>query len=35
MHVQVGYPDEQSEAAIVRLNRAEEGGAKAVVDVSR
>ena len=33
--VQVGYPDEQSEAAIVRLNRAEEGGAKAVVDVSR
>jgi MoxR-like ATPase len=28
MHVQVGYPDEQSEAAIVRLNRAEESAAK-------
>jgi MoxR-like ATPase len=28
MHVQVGYPDEKSEAAIVRLNRAEENEAK-------
>lgn len=29
MHVQVGYPDEKSEAAIVRLNRAEESEARA------
>src|SRR5262249_48896583 len=29
MHVQVGYPDEKSEAAIVRLNRDEETGAAA------
>jgi MoxR-like ATPase len=28
MHVQVGYPDEKSEAAIVRLNRGEEFAAK-------
>jgi MoxR-like ATPase len=28
MHVQVGYPDEASEAEIVRLNRAEEAAAK-------
>ncbi|MEQ1956126.1 MoxR family ATPase [Mesorhizobium sp. CN2-181] len=28
MHVQVGYPDEKSEAAIIRLNRAEENEAK-------
>ena len=28
MHVEVGYPDEKSEAAIVRLNRAEENAAK-------
>jgi MoxR-like ATPase len=28
MHVQVGYPDEKSEAAIVRLNRGEEAAAK-------
>ncbi|MFK4771710.1 AAA family ATPase [Rhizobium sp. ZW T2_16] len=27
MHVEVGYPDEQSEAAIMRLNREEENGA--------
>jgi MoxR-like ATPase len=27
MHVAVGYPDETSEAAIVRLNRDEEDGA--------
>jgi len=29
MHVQVGYPDEKSEAAIVRLNRDEDNEAKA------
>src|SRR5262245_31026625 len=28
MHVQVGYPNEQAEAEIVRLNRAEEAGSK-------
>jgi MoxR-like ATPase len=28
MHVSVGYPDEKSEGEIVKLNRAEEGGAK-------
>lgn len=28
MHVSVGYPDAASEAEIVKLNRAEEGGAK-------
>jgi MoxR-like ATPase len=28
MHIAVGYPDEMSEAAIVRLNRSEEAGAK-------
>jgi MoxR-like ATPase len=28
MHVSVGYPDAKAEAGIVKLNRAEEGGAK-------
>jgi MoxR-like ATPase len=32
MHVAVGYPDENAEAAIVRLNRSEEADAKAKPD---
>ncbi|HEY7041101.1 MAG TPA: MoxR family ATPase [Methylomirabilota bacterium] len=37
MHVQVGYPDEQAEAAIVRLNRSEEaaGAGKAAASATR
>ncbi len=35
MHVQVGYPDEQSEVEIVRLNRHEQGGKQAAAETRK
>lgn len=35
MHVSVGYPDAASEAEIVKLNRAEEGGAKQTAETEK